>query len=167
MAKKTASNLAELNEYLKTQLSSVMKQELAQVVKETESDMVEKEVYNRYKPSPKGKPWTYQRRGTDKGSGGLGDIENMKAETAPTLTGVELTVTNTTTGQQDTDMQIADLVEGGDNTNGKEYKHKGDGSGEYLEARPFQKETLRELQESGKAVDVLKKGLRARGLSAF
>lgn len=160
---KNARNMKELNNFILKQLTATMEDELASVVKATQSDMVEREVYAKYKPK-NGQPWQYVRRGEH---GGLADTRNMEETVSPIADGVELTVVNTTTGSDETNMQIADLVEGGDGTNGKEYMYKGDGTGEYLESRPFQKETLRELEESGLATEVLKKGLRMRGLNTY
>lgn len=159
--------MTELNAQIKAQLESVMRNEVAQVAKETESDMVEKEVYDRYRPTEDGEPWIYKRRGTDQGSGGLGDINQMETSVSRTVHGVEMTVANHATGQQESGMEIAPLVEGGDGAHGLQYQHKGDGTGNYLKPRPFQEEAQTELENSGKAVDALKRGLRARGVDVF
>jgi hypothetical protein len=148
-------------------IENAMRNEVAEVVKKVESEKVESEVYNKYKPSTSdGEPWRYERRKTN---GGLADTANMIPKTNLITNGVELTVENITEGSQDS-FKISDLIEGGDGTSGKQYQYKTNRDGtayQYLKARPFQRKTEEELAKTGEHEKALKVGLRRNGLDVL
>jgi hypothetical protein len=152
---------------LNKNIENAMKHEVSDVVKKVESEKVESEVYDRYKPSTSdGEPWRYERRKTN---GGLADTTNMIPKTNIVANGVELTVENITEGSQDS-FKISDLIEGGDGTNGKQYQYKTNRDGtadQYLRARPFQRKTEEELAKTGDHEKALKVGLRRNGLDVL
>lgn len=151
-------SMAELKRLVDIQIASAMKNEVAQQVKEVESDMVEQHVYDKYEP------YKYVRRGENDG---LADTRNMMHEVTIVGDMVKLTVTNETGGSEDRSMKLADLVEHGDNSPmGYEYDWKTNrdtDSPAYLESRPFQAETLRTMKD-GEFKQILWQALKARGL---
>lgn len=158
-------SLTELNKYLNTQMRSVMENEMAQMVKKEESDSVQKNVYQQYQPN-NGEPYIYERR---KENGGLADKSNMKSKVKNVPNGLELSVENITKGKDDK-FRIDDLVEYGDGTNGKEYEYKdnrSDTADEYLRARPFTEKTAENILQSNAHVQVMKNGLKAKGIDVL
>jgi aminopeptidase-like protein len=156
------NNLTELYKYLQNEMREVMNNEMADMVKKKESESVEKNVYDVYKPN-NGKPFVYDRRKTN---GGLADESNMKHTVKNTSNSVELSVKNTTKGK-DQNFQIADLVEYGDGYNNKEYEYKTNRDGtasEYLSGRPFTEKTEEDILQSNEHVTVMKNGLKSRGI---
>jgi hypothetical protein len=155
-------NENELIKYLQSQMRDVMNNEMAQMVKKKESESVEKNVYQAYQPE-NGEPFIYERR---KINGGLADERNMKHKVKNVPNGVELSVENKTKGKDD-NFQIADLVEYGDGYNGKEYDYKTNRIGtehEYLRGRPFTEKTEEDIVQSNEHVEIMKNGLKARGI---
>lgn len=158
---KNFNNMAQLNSYINKQLEKVLKNDVSPVIKEKESEMVEQEVYAKYKPN-NGEPWRYERR---KEHGGLADINNMKEYINVKNNKVNLEIVNETTG--DEGYLIADLVEGGDKKNGKEYKYKNNRSGDaqdYLNPRPFQEKTVEALNSSSEIKQAVRRGLNNLGI---
>lgn len=159
----------ELNKLLIETLNN-QKSVTANVIKETESDMVEREVYAKYTPN-NGEPWEYQRRRKD---GGLADIDNMVHEAAQIDGKVKLKVINLTPFNEEYNFDnyragdtLANLVEGGDRKYGAEYSFKNNRSNDadkYLQARPFQQETVKTLEGNKDHVDALKLDLMMKGL---
>lgn len=144
----------------------------ANVIKETESDMVEREVYAKYQPN-NGKPWVYERRGKD---GGLADTDNMFHEAAQIGDKVKMIVLNLTPFNEEYNFDnyragdtLANLVEGGDKKHGAEYTFKNNRSGDaqnYLDARPFQEETFKTLNDNKDHVNALALDLVMKEISA-
>src|SRR5699024_4038218 len=183
MAKKKSgrvSNIKELNEEINKILIQALNDKnsvTANVIKETESDMVEREVYAKYTPN-NGKPWIYEqhrdkgRRGKD---GGLADTRNMEHEAAQISSKIQLKVLNLTSFNENYNFDnyrpgdtLANLVEGGDKKYGAEYTFKSNRSGDaykYLGARPFQQETVKELERNGDHLDALALDLMMKGLT--
>jgi hypothetical protein len=158
------SNLKQLEKYLNKQMADVLQNEVAEKVKDVEQESIDRTVYRGYQPtSPDSEPWVYERRRDD---GGLRDRRNMEEAITHTSNGVELSVENTTTGKDD-NFEIADLVEYGDGTNGKEYtfkRNRDDTAKQYLRGRPFTQETVETLERTGEHVDEMRKGLKRKGL---
>lgn len=176
MAKKRSgrvSNIKELNKEINKLLIKALNDDrsvTANVIKETESDMVEREVYAKY-TSASDSPYKYVRRGRN---GGLADTSNMEHEAAEVNDKVKMIVVNMTEGQADhmgmnslKPGQLADLVEGGDGKEGYglHYAHQGDGTGEYLDSRPFQEETVRTLNDNNDHMDALRLDLMMKGVN--
>jgi hypothetical protein len=155
-------NLTELNKYLNQQMRDVMNNEMAQMVKTKESESVEKNVYQAYTPN-NGEPFVYQRR---RENGGLADTKNMMHQVKNVANGVELSVENRTKGKDDK-FQLDTLIEYGDGTDGKEYEYKSNRDGtadQYLRARPFTERTEEAIAQSNEHVQIMRNGLKTRGI---
>lgn len=182
MAKKRVSSIKELKAELNKLLLETLKSQnslTAEEIKIAESDMVEQEVYAKYKPS------VYERRGEQ---GGLADIDNMKHFVREDKDKVVMSVKNLTpqntkllnlkrtddSGQPEEyqasnitlkkDGYLAQLVEGGEGNNGLRYLYNN--GGQYLEPRPFQQRTIEELKSNKKHVRTLAYELKQKGLDA-
>lgn len=172
--------MKELSETIKKILLQSLQDEdsfTAEEIKLTESKMVESVVYNSYKPV------VYSRRGE---KGGLADTDNMKHSVRQEKNKVVLNVVNLTPQNNKfynvkddkyyqasnvtlkKDGDLARLVEGGHNNNGLKYTFLkyGDNGVEapYMEPRPFQQQTIKELQSNGRHVEGLAKDLEKRGI---
>lgn len=162
----TFSNLNELFKYVQEALSDTMQNEVTEVVKETESQAIEDEVYSRYNivDGERKNPYVYQRRGVH---GGLSDPDNMVQVVEIIGDQVVLELTNVTRGQQEPSLMVADLVEYGDGVGGEyDFKSNRDGTAyQYLNPRPFTVETIRRLQESGIITKVVVESLRRKGFT--
>ena len=133
--------------------------------------MVEREVYAKYTPN-NGEPWVYQRRKKD---GGLADKNNMVHEVAQIGDKAKMQILNLTPFNENYNFDnyrpgdtLANLVEGGDKKYGAEYTFKTNRSGDaykYLGARPFQQETVKELERNGDHLDALALDLMMKGLT--
>lgn len=164
--------MAELNVAINKMLMETLGSEdshVAEVIKIAESDMIEQEVYDKYY-SESISEYRYRRRGSEYGSGGLGDTSIMEHTTSNAGDKVKMSVVNMAQGQQghkgETNLkpgQLAQLVEGGDGTGGLRYSY-GDGSEEYMEKRPFQAKTIEELKNNKMHVQTLRFELRNKGL---
>lgn len=167
MAKKRARNMAELKKQINEKLLAELKKDnlVAEIIKHTESDMVEQEVYDRYDPKSDGEPWVYERR---RDRGGLADVTNMKHETTETDGKVKMNIRNMTPPHPSFNEnnlkagEVADLVEGGDGANGLRYSNPDGGS--YSEPRPFQQETINELSRNKEHVQAMKTLLKDMGI---
>lgn len=157
-------SLKDLVRHVNGQIADTMRHEVAEKVRDVEQEQIEETVYRGYQPStPNREPFRHVRR---RDNGGLRDRDNMIADVQITSKGVHLSIENVTTGAQD-DFMIADLVEYGDGTNGKEYSYKRNREGtadQYLRGRPFTRNTAEELQTTGEHVSALKDGMRKRGI---
>lgn len=159
------NNLNSLIKHLNERvIKNALGNEVAEKVRDIEQRKIDETVYSGYRPSTSdGEPWVYKRR---RDNGGLRDRKNMIANVQVTSDGVKLSVENVTTGSQD-NFKIADLIEYGDNTNGKEYAYKRNRDGtadQYLRSRPFTKNTIEELKRTGEHIDALIDGLKKQGI---
>lgn len=153
----TFNNLNDLFKHINSQMADVMQKEISEKVKDVEQKNIDSTVYDAYSP------FVYERR---RDNDGLRDRNNMQSQVTQSGNGVELTVENTTKGK-DSNYEIAELIEYGDGTNGKEYDFKRNRDGtafKYLGSRPFTKNTVDELYRTGEHVDEMKKGLKKRGI---
>lgn len=162
MARRNFKSIEELTKFIKEQSEDVLKNEVASVIKDTQSDMVEVSVYSNYRPdTPDREPKVYRRRGRE---GGLADTKNMIHDTKIENNSVRLTVKNVTKGSKDSRYSntiISDLVEGGHGTNNKYYDYPTDSG--FTEPRPFIQDTVDELNEYKFHVHAFKSGLRQKG----
>lgn len=154
--------LRRIEKQLKGNLTKGMN-EVAKEVKRIQSEKVKEEVYDSYQPS------MYNRRGYDKGDGGLGDINNMKHSFPKTSDGeVLLEVRNETMSNEDflpdgkSPFEIAGVVEYGHRYQGDVYDYPRDKT--YVEPRPFIEATRQELESSGIHVRKLRNSLRKQGI---
>lgn len=171
MAKKRAKNVRELSEQINKILLKTLEDKdnhVAEVIKIQESNMVEQEVYAKY-TSDSESEYRYVRRGEDRL--GLADTRNMKSSAKVESKGkVKMKVVNMTKGvphhkgKNLKDGELAELVEGGDGIRGLKYSY-GTGSESYMEPRPFQAETVRELEGNKMHVQALRFELRNEGLT--
>lgn len=84
-----------------------------------------------------------------------------------TASGTTLSIENITKGKDDPSLDVAALVEYGDDKGYGEYDFKTNRDGtssQYLKPRPFQDKTHQEL-ESGKARSSFVEGLKQQGLT--
>lgn len=161
----TFNSIQELQAYLNKEMADVLKNEVAQTVKNIEQEKVITEVYDKYNITENGlqEPYKYQRRGWN---GGLADQKNMTENVNETAGGVTLTVENITKGQQSGE-EIAGLIEFGDGNGYGEYDYKLNRDGtswQYLRARPFTKTTEEELASTGEHIQVFKNGMKSKGI---
>lgn len=134
-------NLSELNQYLKDKISSALSKEVADVARDTMSDHVMSDVYNKYTPTQ------YQRTG------------DLYKDIRTDVNGNTLTIENMTRDEE-TGRLIAPIVESGvgyEWENSRIYQMQ-------PYSRPFVKETAKELA-GGKAKKALADGLRRQGIS--
>ena len=146
----TFSDLKSLEAFLKKSVDNALNAEVAQAIKETQSDVIQDVVYNAYTPK------LYQRRGAL--GGGLGDTTNMYHEV---YDGV-LTVENRTPPNPDyshTALQsksIDTAVE-----RGERYDYWGDAF-----PRPFTAKTVERLENSDILTKAISSGLNRQGITA-
>lgn len=159
------NNIKELELYVNKRIFEALNNDVAEVIKVVEQRNVEDVVYQGYVTSNLGgQPWRYKRRRTNNG---LQDKKNMIHNVKWTADGFVLSIENITTGSRDS-FKIADLVEYGDGYNGKEYEWKRNRDGtaeEYLKARPFTKETIRELKTNKEHIYAFKRAMKAKGIN--
>lgn len=152
-------------------IKDAFRTEVAEKVKEVESQKVEEIVYHRYNPPELHLP----RR---KEHVGLKDKRNMKHTISTNGEDILLEVKNMTDGNpyaDDTDLTkppnfLAGIIEYGRlpqkkgkfayNRWGKEHP-----ATQFLQPRPFTKETVRELKRTGEHVDVFIKGMKRNGFN--
>jgi hypothetical protein len=148
------NNFASLESYLKTAVSDTLRKEVFEEVKKCEQEHIQSDVYDVYSPS------VYQRRGLSNGLGAddnivLTEIDNLSIE-----------VVNTTDPNSDyngtTDKYLSDLVEYGDGYNGYYYDYPTNRA--FTESRPFQENTVKDLQTSKKHIQAMREGLSKRGI---
>lgn len=157
-------NLTELHEYLQKAVDSALTNEVYQAVKEKQQEVIQEEVYDRYKPAH------YKRR---KSNGGLIADRNIIIYGAVAKNGI-LIVRNITppnpyldgvSGARTTTPMSADtpkLIEYGIyNPSGYGYDYW---SG--AKKRPFTEKTIEELQSSDDLKIALKDGLKRQGIVA-
>lgn len=159
------NDMASLNKAILEHARNSMKDEVAPVIKDAVSDQVESVVYDRYKTAI-GKPYVYERRGTSTGSGGIGDTDVMFTQINDFSKGFSMSIKNMAKGQND-NMFIADLVEGGQGHNGKNYKYtvnRETNTPSYLEPRPFQAKAAEELKRSEEHLNTFLKSMRRKGI---
>ena len=148
MAKLTFDNLSALSKYLNEAIADALDNEVAEEVKRTESEVIDRVVYQDYAPS------MYVRRA----NGGLGDTSNMEHE----ITDGYLVVRNLTPPNQDyrhnrlNSPYIASAVE-----HGERYDFWSDSY-----PRPFTSETAKTLKVSKAHVQALRRGLKRKGINA-
>lgn len=164
--KRKFNNLNELFEFIKDNMEDIMKNDVAEAVKDEEQRQISRVVYDVYTPN-NGEPYEYVRRKWKDNSGGLADREVIVATIGKTKDGVILSVINTARGSDQEDLYLAPLVEyGHDNGYGEyQYPYNRDNTAwKFLQSRPFTEETIKALKRSGLHVEVMKQELNRRGI---
>ena len=157
----TFNNMKDLYAHVQNAIEKVLEPYVATAVKKVEQEMIIKTVYDVYSGviSGKKRPVKYKRRRDD---GGLMDIDNMQSDVK---NGV-LTIKNITEPNDSykTSMfffqDLAEIIEYGDGYNGFSYDYDTDTDDLYKQARPFTKNTVRRLKDTGRHIQALKKGLK-------
>jgi hypothetical protein len=158
-------NLKDLFKYVEKEVSDSMKKEVSEVVKKVQQKAIEDEVYDKYNivGGSQQEPYVYERR---RDHGGLSDPNNMIEVVQVIGNEIVLQVTNITKGKDDSGLYVAELVEYGDNKGYGEYEYKNNRDGtayQYRNPRPFTKETINRLKESGQHIDALRRSLKTKG----
>lgn len=154
----TAKSMKELEKLINKQYLSVAMRNVAKTAKNIQQQKAVTEVYDTYEP------YEYERRGS---SGGIADQRNMIDIVKSNVKGTSLSIENITKGKDDPSVNVAALVEYGDDNGYGEYDYKtnrDDTSENYLKPRTFQKETMKELI-GGQGVASLAEGLKQQGLT--
>lgn len=181
-----AATFEELKKQIEARVKKALVEDVAEVVKENESDTIERVVYGVYSDPPV----VYRRR---RGSGGLSDPDNMHVRVLDNA----IEVLNNTppnyayNGHEEDDYRfersilgsgvwyesgdgctirypvgLDELVEYGDGGPGGEYTHKHSSKPEgptFLEPRPFTQETINTLRANKQHVNALRYGLMRSG----
>ena len=156
-------NMSDLRKYLQKAVDSALTHEVYEAVKQKEQEVIQEEVYDRYKPV------NYKRRGS---KGGLIADENIVIDGGVAKKGI-LIVKNITppnpylngvSGEKTTtpmDSTTPYLVEYG------VYNPSGYGYDYWSGARkrPFTMRTMEELESSDDCREALKKGLESQGIT--
>lgn len=135
------SSLQDIYNKLKMATQSTVHNEVAEAIKKVEHDHVVSDVYNVYDPV------MYKRKMDDYG---LSDTRDMIAKPYGEI-GIEISNDTEHNG-----TYVADVVETGEG-----YNYSFDYNGN---SRPFQENTVEELQTSKEHIEVLKLGLRSKGI---
>lgn len=154
----------DLEKAINKKIAKAMQNEVAEKVRDVQQSKIDSEVYDAYKPNTEdNEPYVYERRRENEG---LKDRKNMIATVSERDDGVSLSVDNIAKGKSN-GIEIAGLIEYGDNAGYGEYdyKYNRDGTAEqYLKERPFIEETRKSLINTGDHVEALKKGLKNQGI---
>ena len=136
-------------------------QSVAPVIKEVQSEQVEKKVYDAY-PNPK----QYDRRRDD---GGLSSVDNMIHDITDVNGGIMLRIVNMTMSNPDflpdngkSPFYIAGVVSQGHGYGNNYYDYPYDSR--FTNPRDFIQATRDELARSGKHILAFKEGLRKQGV---
>lgn len=155
-------SLEDLYKYVEKMHEEVATNEVQEVIKQVESEVIKEEVYSKYE-----NPKTYQRR---ENNGGLGSTKNMTAH-PPKKVGntIEVEVTNETPIKPPNDglnrhYRLDDVVEYG----GKYYeypiKNRDEEEYTYLKPRPFTEKTEERLSITKEHEKAYKEAMKAKGI---
>ena len=181
-----ATTFDELKKQIEARVKKALVEDVAEVVKENESDTIERVVYGVYSDPPV----VYRRR---RGSGGLSDPDNMHVRILDNAIEVinntppnysyngheedayhfERSILGSGAWYESGDgctirypVGLDELVEYGDGGPGGEYTHKHSSKPEgpaFLEPRPFTQETINTLRTNKQHVNALRYGLMRSG----
>jgi hypothetical protein len=138
-------NLNELNKYLKREIENSLRQDVAPKVIEVGKEHVQSDVYDVYAPKE------YERTGKLK--------ESFKQKNIPN--GVEIE-----NKRKDKGRYIPEIIEEGhdNSTQGYEYAIHYPNGDNYIQARPFIKNTANDVENRNLHTDELKKSLQNKGI---
>lgn len=181
-----AATFEELKKQIEARVKKALAEDVAEVVKENESDTIERVVYGVYSDPPV----VYRRR---RGSGGLSDPDNMHVRVLDNAIEVlnntppnyayngheedayhfDRSILGSGAWYESEDgctirypVGLDELVEYGDGGPGGEYTHKHSSKPEgpaFLEPRPFTQETINTLRTNKQHVNALRYGLMRSG----
>lgn len=150
------NNTSDLYKTIMGKVNNSLKNEVAEKVKEVQSDSIQKVVYEVYSPK------MYKRRGNSKG---LSDIKNMKENLVidDSLNVTELKISNETpfNGENEYSSSLARVVVTGVGYN---YFPPNDDDAAYLHPRDFVQDTELTLIDNKDHVKALKESLKKKGL---
>jgi hypothetical protein len=144
-------NLRDLAKYIQNKIDSVLLDEVAEKVKDIQTEAIQQTVYDAYP-----RPVMYERR---RNYWGLMDKRNMPAvlEGSGVLSVSNETPLNDVYGVNPSGKSLTEIV-----VSGEGYMfHNG---GEYEQPRDFIEATREKLSESGALAEALQKGLNRRGI---
>lgn len=157
------ASLHDVVNKLKQNTQEIVVNEVADVVVKTQKERIQTDVLDKYhideETGESTEPFVYERRYEN---GGLISDENIIVEVIEN----GITVRNVTKAKDNDTFNLAELIENGDGYNGLEYTYKDnrdDTSYQYLQPRPFIKNTRQELRENRKHIKALKEGLKNKG----
>lgn len=140
-------NLKELEKYLQKQINDALQNEVKKEVEETMRDHIQKDVYEAYTPySTDGATPHYERT-----------YELLRRIESNLVNGGVLSVENT---RHEGDRDIVSVIENGQGYQWGYVRNLDKEIGE----RPFVKNTRREIEQTNKHVEALKKGLKRQGV---
>jgi hypothetical protein len=153
----TFDDLSKLESYLLAQISKVMDNEVAEVIKKEESNQIKK-YYRKFRPK------MYIRR---EDNDGLSDIRNMRSKTVRNAHSVKTTITNETHGNPDySESQTVLQNLAGVFASGQGYNYHGENSKYYEVPRPANQDAVEELQRNRRHISALIAGLKTLGIQA-
>ena len=159
------TNLNELKMYIQAQINSTLENEVVDEVTNKAIEEARKNVYGAYYYSQTYEPVIYDRRYED---GGLIDPENFKGS-MPQPGVIE--IRNITPPHPRYDLgnvfNLSELIEYGDGGPGGYYNFpKGEGTyGDFHPPRPFMNPTKEKLSKGDTLKNIIKEGLKRRGLT--
>ena len=158
----TFTNLNELKMYIQAQINSTLKEEVVDEITGIATTMAYNNVYGAYYNKYTHEPNMYVRR---YGSGGLVDPDNFQG-TMPESGVIEV---RNITEPDGGGFNLSELIEYGDGNGGDGAKyHYGKGVntvGDFHDPRPFMGPTQEELAKGNTLKNIIKEGLKRRGLT--
>jgi hypothetical protein len=151
------TNFNQLFSILDSEMKEIVDNDVAEVVKEIQSQEVHDTVYDVYTP------FRYERRSD---YGGLSDTRNMFHTVADTMNGLQLTIRNNTTGSYDNNFQIAGLIEYGHDMGYGSYDYdynRENTEWKFMQPRPFISNTILRLERTLEHVNAMRRGLQNKG----
>lgn len=155
-------NLQEKLEQIKRDMKESLQNEATEYIKDKMQEHIQSDVYDQYHRWESlgfvDEPFVYERRYEN---GGLISRENIKM--TPIENGVM--IENITKGSNQ-NISLAELIEHGDGYNGYEYEYKENRDGtsyQYLQSRPFMKNTKEEIENSKECIEIIKNSMKNKG----
>lgn len=147
---------------IKRDMKESLQNEVTKYIKDKMQEHIRSDVYGQYHRLEAlgfiDEPFVYERRYEN---GGLISRENIKM--TPTENGIM--IENITKGSNQS-IPLAELVEHGDGYNGCEYDNKenrDNTSYQYLQPRPFLKNTKEEIENSKECIEIIKNSMKNKG----
>ena len=158
----TFTNLDELKMYIQAQINSVLKEEVVDEITGIATTMAYNNVYGAYYNKYTHEPNMYERR---YGSGGLVDPDNFEG-TMPESGVIEV---RNITSPDGAAFNLSELIEYGDGggSDGAKYHYWPgvDTVGDFRNPRPFMEPTQEKLAKGDTLKNIIKEGLKRRGLT--
>ncbi|EPY2277955.1 hypothetical protein ACXAT3_002707 [Clostridium sporogenes] len=154
------NSLDELYKYVEKAHEDVSCNDVQESIKEVESDVIDKEVYSKYKPS------IYKRR---KKEGGLSDAKNMKTHIRKNGNNIEVEITNETPLNPPNDgvsrnYRLDQAVEYGRDYYEYPMYNRDEKNYAYLKPRSFTKKTEERLSVTKEHEKAYKNTMKSKGI---